>query len=344
MICVKTLPEMKAISRDLAADSAVQSVAVIHFRESRILDGTFHEGHEQFVQMVRGQFDKVIIVAVPILIFSADDTTHRIIDNGMSGDVILTPASIQDMESRFPFVDYMYLPKGTRALGRSIIGLINTPEYHATMAHISDHTTSHAAWLRLLTYAEIMKSPFMPELLDKAEMITSRKETEDRITLWYGHIQTNGDVRRLRLNNNPVFLDPDINTTLQNRVAPIHRDAQGLIPELDEPDGVREVRLALHDAFHSCSFESRKELVWQLGKVPLPTGYRIYLDALDYTTIDLTYHEDPNAQYWLTPEDTLPALGQVRLGFSDGIHDFDDYRFLGTDETKWFDIKTLTDL
>lgn len=115
---------------------------------------------------------------------------------------------------------------------------------------------------------------------------------------------------------------PNVKDIVPSFYSPIYRDAEGLIPEYDEPSEIHGCRLEIKDILLNFKGSFILDLLYSLDKVKLPIGYKMRYNIFD---IDLKKR---------IFKSLLFRRSVIRIEINKNGRKWEDYKFIGVDETK----------
>lgn len=356
MVYLKDKYEIDTVINDLKNDQKILTVGHVHLNDKHIQRRIFHEGHKQYVRLAKAKCDVLIASMVPVPPFpflksivtpSSDPTrfadTARMVPHTNYEDKKLTLSreDIDFVENELPEIDYMYTVHidGAEAKRAFVLNTQQAPPLSIQNVTIpttlSHEGTLHDMFYRM-TFGWFIRKPLFPLMPDKLIMFGSRKDSIGRLQLWKlwtALRDENKTVLGLGIRGKPrTELEPK-----HHWMVPLYIDAEGLVPEYQEPIDIRNSRKTVRNIIATYTGTSAWELNQAIQEFSnLPEGYRVDVCISDYETLERLPKEI------FRKEDRMPVLGEVQAHI---INDqtgevFEVWYFIGQDSAKYFDIRT----
>jgi hypothetical protein len=361
MIYLPTRQDVRDTAQQLADDSNVGSVAMFHFHPNKIINRAIHDGHKFCISKMREKFDVVIgcVMASP-----GQMPSHWYpegqpdIEPYAQQPFVYYPATSNKLDPSQEDLDYVNTELGLDYFysSEADADYVNKVwEHHQKMGFRpainkagfdteQDSVVTDFFQRAMISY--FVKRDICGPLSPKLNIVGSRKDTMGRMSLWKNW---------LRFTKNPQNIPgfPMNHVTMgegttphwkpgNNWEAPLYRDADGLMPEYNEPPEIRTIRRDIHNILVGIDQQRQtlKDVEDALRTVPLPLTHTMFIFPGDYRSVRRYFTENPSGALDNSP---IPQFGEIEIEIMDNITGelFEDYLFTGQDDTKWLDIRTL---
>lgn len=318
MKIVRTEKKLRDEIISMQADPTISQIAFISMRPD-----PFHAGHDSLIQYAASRCDKVIVRFTPeqkIPFFWLGSKIGKMCDGIPvenlyleSDGIEVKNKDIKDFTDRWDgVVDLCYREKLDKALHKASVDYAQTPEY---MAWAEGTFTFPEASMKHV-YVALRADRLLKGLHDKLVLIHGIKNITYRgyMNRVMGYMAAQGDIEAPRRTR--IF-------------SPLYRDAEGLIPEKANDSHVRQLRRDIRQLLINGG--------WDLSDlndaITTPPNIRKKVTGWDLDTFEVVW----------SIQGVQHALVRVIL-YDDNDDLFEDFHFIGLDETKAHDMNTLQEL